>query len=44
MSHIHYFESGTVIMDNDEKVPLSRGKEKKLKEIYSNNIVRLKNL
>jgi len=44
MSHIHYFEPGTAIMDNGGKVPLSRSKEKKLKEVYSNNIVRLKNL
>lgn len=44
MSHIHYFELRTIIMDNGEKVPISRGKGKRLKEMYSNNIVRLKNL
>lgn len=44
MSHIHYFELGTIIMDNGEKVPVSRSNEKRLKEKYSNNIVRLKNL
>lgn len=44
LSHIHYFKPGTAIMDNNEQVPLSRSNEKSLKEIYSKNIVRLKNL
>lgn len=44
IAHIHYFESNTAIMDNGENVPLSRGNEKKLKDLYSNNIVKLKNL
>ena len=42
--HIHYFESGFAIMDNEEKIPISRKKQQQLKEIYSKNIVRLKNL
>lgn len=44
MIHIHYFESKFAIMDNGEKIPLSRKNEKNLKELYSKNIVRLKNL
>lgn len=44
LAHIHYFERNTAIMDNSDKVPLSRGNEKKLKTLYANNIVRLKNL
>lgn len=42
--HIQYLESKFAIMDNSEKVPISRKNEQKLKEIYSKNIVRLKNL
>lgn len=44
MAHIHYFKPGTATMDNGEDVPLSRAKEKKLKDLYSKKIVTLKKI
>lgn len=44
LAYIHYFETHTAIMDNGEKVPLSRGSEKKIKNLYTNHIIRLKRL
>jgi hypothetical protein len=44
MAHIHYFTPKNATMDNGERVPLSRQKEKALKELYSKNVVKLKKL
>lgn len=40
--HIHYFESHNIILDNGEKVPMSRALEKKLRELYLNHVIVLK--
>ena len=40
--HIHYFEPHNIILDNGEKVPMSRALEKKLRELYLNHVIVLK--
>lgn len=44
MIHIHYFEKNSIILDNGESIPLNRSCGKSLRELYLNNIVKLKNL
>lgn len=41
---IHYFHNHSVILDNGETIPLSRGYERKLQQIFLNNIVEMKKL
>lgn len=42
--HIHYFEKGSIILDNGKSVPISRRKEKELKSLYLNTTMKLLNL
>lgn len=41
--HIHYFNKGSIILDNGCAVPVSRKKEKELKTLFLNTTVRLLN-
>lgn len=42
--HVHYFEKHSAILENRERIPLSRSCEKKIRDTYLNNIVTLKKL
>ena len=44
LMHIHYFQKHFAVLDNDDVIPLSRNCEKKLRDVYLNNIVELKKL
>ena len=44
LAHIHYFKNGTLVLDNGEQISLSRNKEREIKELYTKNVFRLKEL
>lgn len=41
--YIHYFDKHTLILNNGAKIPLNRSSEKKLRDMYLNQIVKLRN-
>lgn len=44
LAHIHYFKNSTLVLDNGEQISLSRNKEHEIKELYTKNVFRLKEL
>lgn len=44
LRHIHYFNKGSIVLDNGESVPVSRKKERELKTLFLNTTVELLNL
>lgn len=44
LRHIHYFNKGSIVLDNGESVPVSRKREKELKTLFLNTTVELLNL
>lgn len=43
LMHIHYFERSNAVLDNGESLHISRANERRLRELYLNRIVVLKN-
>lgn len=41
--HIHFFNQGNLVLSNGESIPMSRKYEKKLRDLYLNRVVILKN-
>ena len=44
LKHVHYFENKDVLLDNGERLPLSRNARRELLSIYMNHIVELNDL
>ena len=44
LKHIHYFEDKFVVLDNQERIPLSRNARRELLSIYMNHLVELNEL
>ena len=44
LRHIHYFNKGSIVLDNGESVPVSRKKERELKTLFLNTTVELLNI
>lgn len=44
LSHIHYFEKHSIILDNGNRIPVGRSSEKELRDLYLNHAVELMNL
>lgn len=41
--HIHFFDQKELVLSNGERIPMSRKNEKKLRDLYLNRVVILKN-
>lgn len=41
--HIHFFDNRELVLDNEERIPMSRKNEKLLRDLYLNRVVILKN-
>ena len=44
LKHVHYFEDKFVVLDNQERIPLSRNARRELLSIYMNHLVELNEL
>jgi len=43
LNHVHYLEEEFLIMDNEMKIPLSRRKEKEIRNLFTKRLLRINN-
>ena len=41
LQHIHYFKERVAVLDNGERIPLSKTAEKELKNLYMNKVTKI---